>query len=107
MNSVALSAVTRRLGARQWTCTTCRSQLPQFTKPTAPFTAARRFASATGRNGSSQQQRRPRKGLLFASTGVAVGGVTAFAFIDDIKQTYEAMQRSGRVVGGLAICINE
>lgn len=89
---------------------TCKSQLPPFVKPTtARFGAARRFASASGKNGSSQQSppRRPRRALLFASTSAAVGGVTALAFIDDIKGAYEAAERSGRVVAGLAICINE
>ncbi len=107
MSSFSLSVFTRRLGPRQWTCTTCKSQLPRFPKPTSPLGAPRRFATATGRNGSSQQQRRPRRALLFASTSAAVGGVTALAFIDDIKGAYEAAGRSGRVVSGLAICINE
>lgn len=113
MNSFSLSVFTRRLGPRQWTCTTCKTQAPRFIKPAAPqFSAARRFASATGKNGSSSSQgagpkRKPRRALLFASTSAAVGGVTALAFVDDIKGTYEAAERSGRVVAGLGICINE
>lgn len=107
MSSFSLSVFARRLGPRQWTCTTCKSQLLRLIRPTAPFGAPRRFATATGKNGSSQQQRRPRRALLFASTSAAVGGVTALAFFDDIKGAYEAAERSGRVVAGLAICINE
>lgn len=106
MNSSSLSFLARRLGTRPWTCNTCRVPAPQFIKP-APRLTARRFAS-NGRNGSSHGgQRRPRKALLFASGSAAAAGVTAFAFVDDIKGVYEAAQRSGRVLGGLAICINE
>lgn len=107
MSSFSLSVFTRRLSPRQWTCTTCKSQLPRLVEPATPLGAPRRFATATGRNGSSQQQRRPRRALLLASTSAAVGGVTALAFIDDIKGAYDAAGRSGRVVSGLAICINE
>ncbi|KAM3441401.1 hypothetical protein MY4824_001525 [Beauveria thailandica] len=107
MSSFSLSVFARRLGPPQWTCTTCRSQLPQTIKPVMGFGATRRFVAATDKIGSSQQQRRPRRALLFASTTAAVGGVTIFAFIDDIKGVYEAAQRSGRVVAGLAICIND
>ena len=37
--------------------------------------------------------------------GLLGGG--AFAFSDDVKHIYGAVRRSGRVVGTLAVCINE
>lgn len=44
---------------------------------------------------------------MLSSTSAAAGGIAAFAFADDIKGMYEAVERSGRVVAGLIICINE
>jgi aarF domain-containing kinase len=46
-----------------------------------------------------------RRILLAATTGAL--GFTALAFGDDVKHTYKAIERTGRVVGTLAVCINE
>jgi aarF domain-containing kinase len=43
--------------------------------------------------------------LLAATTGTL--GFTALAFADDIKHSYKAVERTGRVVGTLFVCINE
>jgi aarF domain-containing kinase len=43
--------------------------------------------------------------LLAAGGGVATAGVLAFT--DDIKHSYEAAERTGRVAAALGICINE
>ena len=34
-------------------------------------------------------------------------GVGALTLTDDVKHTYKAIERTGRVVGTLAVCINE
>ena len=47
-----------------------------------------------------------RRRILFAS-GSAVAGATVLAFTDDIKASFEAVERTGRVAVGLAVCINE
>jgi hypothetical protein len=44
--------------------------------------------------------------VLFASTGAAAG-VGVLAFTDNIKSGYDAVERSGRVLLGLGLCINE
>lgn len=43
--------------------------------------------------------------VLLAATGSA--GVGALAFTDDLKHGYQAVERTGRVVSTLFICINE
>jgi aarF domain-containing kinase len=98
---------TARIGNRTWTCSTCRGQLVR-TKPTR-LIIARRFVS--GRKSSSQGNGGAKTGpnaklILFASTGAAAG-TAALAFTDEIKNSYEAAERTGRVVAALAVCINE
>jgi len=43
--------------------------------------------------------------VLAAATGTL--GVTALVFTDDVKHSYKAVERTGRVVGTLFVCINE
>ena len=45
--------------------------------------------------------------MLLAATGGALVTTAAVAFTDDVKHAYEAVERTGRVVGTLAVCINE
>lgn len=47
-----------------------------------------------------------RRRIMLAS-GSAVAGATVLAFTDDIKASYETVERTGRVAVGLAVCINE
>lgn len=100
---------TARIGNRTqtWTCSTCRVQLAR-TKPPRQF-IARRFVS--GQSSSSHANGGAKSGpnarlILFASTGAAAG-TAALAFTDEIKNSYEAAERTGRVVAALAVCINE
>lgn len=98
---------TARIGNRTWTCSACRGQLAR-TRPTRQI-IARRFVS--GRKSSSEGNGGAKSGpnarlILFASTGAAAG-TAALAFTDEIKNSYEAAERTGRVVAALAVCINE
>lgn len=52
---------------------------------------------------SSSSQRRPLKYLI----ALGVLGVGTIVFYDEIQHAYRAAARSGRVVGTLAVCINE
>lgn len=54
-------------------------------------------------SGSSSSQRGPLKYLIV----LGVLGVGAVVFSDEIQHAYRAAARSGRVVGTLAVCINE
>lgn len=112
MSSFSVSALATRFGTRQWTCSTCRSQLTR-SKPSG-YLQVKGFASGRGSShgssgGSWNNGRRqgPRKAVLYASSGTAAAGVGALAFTDDIKNGYEAAERTGRVFVGLMVCINE
>ncbi|KOS20304.1 ABC1 family protein [Escovopsis weberi] len=126
MNAFSRSAFATRIGARTWTCSTCRGHLartdsgpsglhePSRTGSGSPW-GARRFASAgkvpgtrdsrTGGNGNGNGRRGTGR-ILFASTGAALTG-TVLAFTDDIKEGYETAERTGRVAVGLGVCIND
>lgn len=105
MNPLVVSRIATR-GPRPWTCSACRGQLAGA-RPSA-FLAARQFASGKGSShGDNGRKSRSSRVLLYASTGAAAVASTALAFSDDIKNSYEAAERTGRVIATLAICINE
>ncbi|KAH7149541.1 ABC1 family-domain-containing protein [Dactylonectria estremocensis] len=106
MNVFSVSAFATRIGARPWTCSTCRSQLVR-SKPFQHI-GARRFASSRGSRRSNERGGRSGRVILYASTGTAATiGAGALAFTEDIKNGYEAAERTGRVAAALAICIND
>ncbi|KAL6921736.1 hypothetical protein FSHL1_005704 [Fusarium sambucinum] len=105
MNTFSVSAFATRIAARPWTCSTCRGQLLRG-KPLRYITS-RNFASGKGSRGNNGQKSGPRRPLLYASAGVGTIGATAFALGDDIKNSYEAAERTGRVAAALAVCIND
>ncbi|PNY26361.1 ABC1 family protein MCP2 [Tolypocladium capitatum] len=105
MNPFAVSRIATR-GTRSRTCSTCRGQLA-CARPAA-FLGARRFASGKGSShGNNGRRGRSGRVLLYASAGVAAVASTALAFTDDIRNSYEAAERTGRVIAALAICIND
>lgn len=59
----------------------------------------------TSSSSSSSSSKRTRAIKVAAASGTVA--VALFAFWDDIKHTYAAAERTGRVVTALAICINE
>ena len=61
---------------------------------------------AGGGKGGPGSGKRARKGLKYVAAGSALG-VGAFAFSDDVQHAYTAATRTGRVVRGLVVCINE
>ncbi|KAG5931252.1 hypothetical protein E4U53_001872, partial [Claviceps sorghi] len=106
MNAVAASRLAARLGRRSWTCSTCQGQL--LTAKPSPLLATRHFSSAgrSSRGTSGNGGSRCRKTFLLASAGAAGLATTALAFTDEIKNSYDSVERTGRVVAVLAICIN-
>ncbi len=48
---------------------------------------------------------RRRRNVILAASGAA--GVGVLAFTDDVKHAYLAFERTGRVMGTLAVCMNE
>ncbi|KAL3424463.1 ABC1 family protein [Phlyctema vagabunda] len=77
-----------------WTCRQCCSRQ----RATLRYSTKSQSAPASPRTN--------RRVLLAATTGTAVG-VGTFAFADDIKHSYKAAERSGRVASALAVCIND
>lgn len=82
-----------------WTCQSCcsRQALRQVWRPRQPL----RFSSKA----ELPRSKNKRKVILAAAGGAT--GVGAFAFTDDVRHSYQAVERTGRVVGTLAVCINE
>ncbi|QPG96599.1 hypothetical protein C2857_004700 [Epichloe festucae Fl1] len=107
MNAVAAPRLAARLSSRSWTCSTCRGQVTRI-QP-SPFLASRHLSSARGssQRTSGNGGSRSRRALLFASAGAAGIASTALAFTDEIKNSYDSVERTGRVVAALAICIND
>ncbi|KAF7563005.1 hypothetical protein G7046_g1120 [Stylonectria norvegica] len=105
MNVLSVSTFATRIGARPWTCSTCRSQLVR-SKPLGQF-GAKAFASGRSSRGNNGRRGGPVRVALYASAGAATVGATTLAFTDDIKTAYEAAERTGRVAAALGICIND
>jgi hypothetical protein len=94
-----------RLWSRQWTCARCRNQLPGL-KNARPANT-RRYGAFSGSYRRDAPRNGSRKAILWASAGTT--GVTAsvLAFGEEIKQSYEGAERTGRVAAALMVCINE
>jgi len=60
-----------------------------------------RYSTKTGK---LSRPRLSRNIVLAASGAVGIG---ALAFTNDVKHAYNAFERTGRVMGTLAVCINE
>lgn len=82
-----------------WTCRSCtrqaQRQIPKPGKNLRNYTAVKRLP---------RLRKRRNVALAVAGSTAVVG---AFTFTDDIKHAYKAVERTGRVVGTLAVCINE
>lgn len=106
MNTFSVSGLaTRVAAARPWTCSTCRSQLVR--SKVLQNVRAKGFASGRSSRGANGRGAGPSRTVLYASAGAATLGVSTLAFTDDIKNSYEAAERTGRVAVALAVCINE
>ncbi|KAH7025794.1 ABC1 family-domain-containing protein [Microdochium trichocladiopsis] len=100
-------------GRSPWTCSSCRSQL--ITRPKAPTSVTIRttpFQSRSYSNGNFRSSRGSAKygksrSTLYAAAATGATGAGLLAFTDDIKHSYEATERAGRVASALFICIND
>ncbi len=82
--------------ASRWTGRRCLQQ---------PQGAARAFRQQSTRRNRIPGPKNGGRLLLAAATGTL--GVAALAFTDDVKHSYKAVERTGRVVTTLFVCINE
>ncbi|KAK0739946.1 ABC1 family-domain-containing protein [Apiosordaria backusii] len=125
LSSRASLATTRRMASPTafvqqtgWTCAQCRNSVttvrkggPSLLRANNPTT--RRYGSNTGNKGGRQNSNyggrsKAKRSAVLAATGggavataAAVGG-SLLAFGDDVKATYEAMERTGRVAAALS-----
>lgn len=88
---------------RHWTCRRCLLQSQNLRQ-------VRGFASRNSGYGQGQGQGKSkgkaRGRVLMAAAGAGLG-VSTLAFTDDIRHSYETVERTGRVVSTLAVSINE
>ncbi|PMD27315.1 ABC1 family protein-like protein [Hyaloscypha hepaticicola] len=91
-----------------WTCRQCLQQSRGSRIGDQIRGYARNSESKTYGNGSqsAKSKSKKRRRVVFAAAGGALG-VTAVALTDDVKHTYRAAERTGRVVSTLAVCIND
>jgi aarF domain-containing kinase len=92
----------RAIPIPQWTCRSCTQKATRRTwnqGQNSRYSTGSRRSYTYGNNGR-------RKGVL---TATALGGatLTGLAFTDDVRHAYEAVERSGRVLSTLFVCINE
>lgn len=81
-----------------WTCKKCLLQSRR---------GPRNLRQIRGYASSSKQSIRPkRRRVVLAAAGGALA-LSALPFGDDAKHAYNAVERTGRVVSTLAVCMNE
>ena len=88
-----------------WTCRQCLLQ-SRGSRIGDQLRGYARRSNAYG-NGSAKSAKSNRRGGVIVATAGGTLGVTAVAFTDDVRHAYEAVERTGRVVSTLAVCINE
>jgi aarF domain-containing kinase len=82
---------------------TCPSSPSYSTKTTTLPDEVESRDNRSDHSGSQQSRRRILKYAIIAG----VAGAAAVTLSDDARHLYRAAQRTGRVVGTLAVCINE
>ncbi|CAK7245968.1 MAG: hypothetical protein STHCBS139747_007573 [Sporothrix thermara] len=109
VGAIGRQTATSRLASQSWACAKCRRGQWSGSR-----TSGFRFSSSSANpsravppspSPSSRSQRSRRNVLLAASGGAATA--TILAFTDDIKQSYETVERTGRVAAALVLCIND
>lgn len=84
--------------ASPWTCRSCTQQIRQQGR-----TSQGRAQFST----KAKAPPRPRGARIIALAAVGTAGAGAFAVTDSARHGYEAVERTGRVVSALALCMNE
>ncbi|KAK2764026.1 hypothetical protein FQN54_009645 [Arachnomyces sp. PD_36] len=97
-----------------WVCSQCvRQRPPRATsrpKLQAGFSTRSSLRSPGGSGGGSGTnggKARPQRAVKYAAATAGTLGAGTLFFGDDIKHAYAAVERSGRVVSTLAVCIND
>ncbi|KAK3996728.1 ABC1 family-domain-containing protein [Cladorrhinum sp. PSN332] len=109
------SLATKRLlpfSSNGWTCARCRSTQLLLPRQSLAYRTSnlisRQYGTKTEGGGSSSKSRpRGRRTAIILATAGGGATVGLLAVGDDVKNTYEGMERTGRVVGALALNVND
>lgn len=85
---------------------TCRPSLPSRKQFYSSSSEAVSDDAKQSGSGSGQSRKTNNKAIKYGIVG-GVLGVGAIVYSDDVQHLYRAAARTGRVVGALAVCINE
>ena len=94
-------SLARHLDARRLVATSKRS----FTTRSSHLLSAQ--STSPGSNGLISGSGRLQRKVVKYLIALGIVGLGAVAYFDELKHAYGAARRSGRVVGTLAVCINE
>lgn len=83
-----------------------KTPVSRTTTTTTTPTSKCYYSSGTTDTGQARSNGNGNKTLKYAIVGGALG-VGAILYWDDVQHLYRATSRTGRVVGALAVCINE
>ncbi|RDW60879.1 ABC1 family protein [Coleophoma cylindrospora] len=97
MKGFSLAPFSRQVSP--WVCRKCTQQTGG--QRGALKQSLKHSTKAPGNNAPTRNRR-----IVFAAAGGSLA-VGALAFTDDIKHSYKAAERTGRVVSTLAVCIND
>jgi len=101
--TTSLSSSTRAANIGQWTCRRCASK--QATQKSVRGYASK---ASNGNYGNSRSNgSRKNRRIVLAATATGGIGASVLAFGDDLKHTYGAAERSGRVASTLFANVNE
>ncbi|TVY51322.1 ABC1 family protein MCP2-like [Lachnellula cervina] len=91
----------------RWTCRQCRD-LGLRRAPPKQHTQQRTYSSGKSSNyGYERPPTRRKRQVLLAVAATGTVGVTALAFGDDVRHAVQGMERTGRVITTLAVCVND
>ncbi|KAJ3577573.1 hypothetical protein NPX13_g2998 [Xylaria arbuscula] len=103
MKSLSPAWLSRLASNIPWTCSSCRTQFLRHTRfhrpPSRPF--------STRPSDHSKRGPRTRARIILTASATGAAGAGVLAFTDDIKYGYDVTERTGRVAGALALCIND
>ncbi|TVY50037.1 ABC1 family protein-like protein [Lachnellula occidentalis] len=87
----------------RWTCRQCRDL---GLRRAPPRHTQQRTYSSGSKHSNEHPQRRKRQ-VLLAAAATGTIGATALAFSDDVKHVVKGMERTGRVITTLGVCVND
>jgi aarF domain-containing kinase len=103
------SLVTKRLFAPGWTCARCRSsQLSRTSLFRLRAPLSRQYGSSSGPSLAAAKPKSRRRPAVLLATAAGGGAAAMLLSVgDDVRNGYDAIERTGRVAATLVLCINE